>query len=361
MTDAEPRSTEQRKADTLAKLAAPVADVWVATAAAQAGGHASSHLVPLSLAWVDERVVLATEADSVTARNIASERHARLGLGPTRDVVMIDAELEQVYRLDEVPARPGPAIRGPGGLGSPQVGRADAVPGAAAAADPGVAGGQRTPRPDPDARRHLDDLIRSRGHGGGSGTGRSVRMYVRAPASPRRSLFELAGDPDEHVLPAVGGDQLHADRQASGGPVQRQADGRLAGHVELRGVRDEADDPPAFVLGPGGGEPPELRWRCAEGGCQEQVVFGPPVRHLADPYSHPGPALQVRHRAEGLACPPVGGVARLDLVAGDRASEQRLELLERRFGIGCDDRVEVPGELLVEHAGRRGLRHMVTE
>ena len=102
MTDAEPRSTEQRKADTLAKLAAPVADVWVATAAAQAGGHASSHLVPLSLAWVDERVVLATEADSVTFRNIASERHARLGLGRTRDVVMIDAELEQVYRLDEV-------------------------------------------------------------------------------------------------------------------------------------------------------------------------------------------------------------------------------------------------------------------
>jgi hypothetical protein len=103
MTDAEPRSTEQRKADTLAKLAAPVADVWVATAAAQAGGHASSHLVPLSLAWVDERVVMATEADSVTFRNIASERHARLGLGRTRDVVMIDAELEQVYRLDEVP------------------------------------------------------------------------------------------------------------------------------------------------------------------------------------------------------------------------------------------------------------------
>src|SRR5277367_5837083 len=86
MTDAEPRSTEQRKADTLAKLTAPAADVWVATAAAQAGGHASSYMVPLSLAWADERVVLATEADSVTARNLTSERRARLGLGPTRDV-----------------------------------------------------------------------------------------------------------------------------------------------------------------------------------------------------------------------------------------------------------------------------------
>jgi hypothetical protein len=104
MTDRQPRTREQRRADTLAKLSAPAADVWVATAAADAGGHASSHLVPLSLAWLDERVVLATEADSVTARNIISQGRARLGLGPTRDVVMIDAELEQVYSLDEVPA-----------------------------------------------------------------------------------------------------------------------------------------------------------------------------------------------------------------------------------------------------------------
>ena len=69
-----------------------------------AGGHASSYLVPLSLAWIDERVVLATEAGSVTAGNITSQGGVRLGLGPTRDVVMIDAELEHVYSLDEVPA-----------------------------------------------------------------------------------------------------------------------------------------------------------------------------------------------------------------------------------------------------------------
>ena len=104
MTDRLPRTREQRKSDTLAKLSAPANDVWVATAAAEADGHASSHLVPLSLAWIDERVVLATEADSATARNIISQRHARLGLGPTRDVVMIDADLEQAYGLDEVPA-----------------------------------------------------------------------------------------------------------------------------------------------------------------------------------------------------------------------------------------------------------------
>ncbi len=104
MTDRQPRTREQRRADTLARLSAPAADVWVATAGADAGGHASPYLVPLSLAWLDERVVLATEAGSVTARNIISQGRARLGLGPTRDVVMIDAELEQVYGLNEVPA-----------------------------------------------------------------------------------------------------------------------------------------------------------------------------------------------------------------------------------------------------------------
>lgn len=104
MPHAEPRSKEQRKAHTLAKLAAHAADVWVSTAAINAEGQARPHMVPLSLAWVDERIVLAAEADSVTVKNIAREKLARLGLGPTRDVVLIDADLDEVYRLDEVPA-----------------------------------------------------------------------------------------------------------------------------------------------------------------------------------------------------------------------------------------------------------------
>lgn len=103
MSNQQPRAREQRRADTLAKLSEPTVDVWVATAAVDASGQASAYLVPLSLAWIDERVVLAAEADSLTVRNIISQGHARLGLGPTRDVVMLDAELEQVYGLDEVP------------------------------------------------------------------------------------------------------------------------------------------------------------------------------------------------------------------------------------------------------------------
>jgi Pyridoxamine 5'-phosphate oxidase len=88
---AEPRDRELRKADALLMLATPAIDVWVATASA-AG---APYLVPLSLAWVDERVVIAVEATSATARNLASSGKARLGVGPTRDVVLVDAELDK--------------------------------------------------------------------------------------------------------------------------------------------------------------------------------------------------------------------------------------------------------------------------
>ena len=71
-------------------LATPAVDGWVATSA-----NSSPHLVPLSLAWVDDRAVIAVDASSPTARNLAESGIARLAVGPTRDVVMIDAELER--------------------------------------------------------------------------------------------------------------------------------------------------------------------------------------------------------------------------------------------------------------------------
>jgi predicted amidohydrolase len=89
MTGVRDRAT--RKADTLTTLATPAIDVWVATASASG----AAHLVPLSLAWVDGRVVIAVEATSVTARNLTTSREARLAVGSTRDVTMIDAVLEK--------------------------------------------------------------------------------------------------------------------------------------------------------------------------------------------------------------------------------------------------------------------------
>lgn len=85
------RSLETRMVDTLAILATPAIDVWVATASPSG----APHLVPLSLAWVDGLVVIAVERTSVTARNLATTGEARLAVGPTRDVVMIDAHLER--------------------------------------------------------------------------------------------------------------------------------------------------------------------------------------------------------------------------------------------------------------------------
>ena len=57
--------------------------------------------MPLSLAWVDERVVVALERSSVTARNLARSGEARLAVGPTRDVVMMKAVLERTVDVGE--------------------------------------------------------------------------------------------------------------------------------------------------------------------------------------------------------------------------------------------------------------------
>ena len=90
-TPAEPRDLATRKADTLALLDSPAIDVWVATAS----GAGAPYLVPVSLLWRDERVVIAVDGSSATARNLTASGRARLAVGRTRDVVMIDAALER--------------------------------------------------------------------------------------------------------------------------------------------------------------------------------------------------------------------------------------------------------------------------
>jgi hypothetical protein len=62
-----------------------------------------AHLIPLSLAWIDECIVVAAPARQRTARNIAEYGKARLALGPTRDVVIIDAVLERLIGVADVP------------------------------------------------------------------------------------------------------------------------------------------------------------------------------------------------------------------------------------------------------------------
>jgi hypothetical protein len=68
---------------------------------ATASTAGTPYLVPLSLAWVDDRVVIAVEQTSLTARNIVASGEARLAVGRTRDVVMIDATLEKTVEVQD--------------------------------------------------------------------------------------------------------------------------------------------------------------------------------------------------------------------------------------------------------------------
>jgi hypothetical protein len=89
-----PRSREQRKADTMRMLESEE-DAWIATS-----GDGGAHLVPLSIWWDGEIVTIATSGSSLTARNSAASGRARVALGGTRDVVMIDGRVESIPLAD---------------------------------------------------------------------------------------------------------------------------------------------------------------------------------------------------------------------------------------------------------------------
>ncbi|PRZ02749.1 hypothetical protein BCE75_11720 [Isoptericola sp. CG 20/1183] len=104
MTTDAPRTRQQRIADTLAMLRSPACDAWVASASSDDDGAAQPYLVPLSLVWWRERVVLALPASSRTARNVAASLSTRLALGHTRDVVLVDAVVEQTVPVADAQA-----------------------------------------------------------------------------------------------------------------------------------------------------------------------------------------------------------------------------------------------------------------
>ena len=98
---AAPRPRAQRRRDTEHRLTQDV-DVWVASASA--GG--APYLVPLSFDWEDGALLLATPTDSPTGRHLAATRAVRLGLGHTRDVSMIEGEVEAL-EIDALPQERG--------------------------------------------------------------------------------------------------------------------------------------------------------------------------------------------------------------------------------------------------------------
>lgn len=87
----EVRSTAQRVRDGLVKLETEV-DLWVPSVS----DHGDAYLVPLSFGWVDDRIVMATPDRSITARNLVRAGTARVGIGPTRDVMIVEGPIRRV-------------------------------------------------------------------------------------------------------------------------------------------------------------------------------------------------------------------------------------------------------------------------
>lgn len=87
---AEPaRSREQRRRDVLARLETDV-DLWVASA----DEHGGAYLIPLSYYWDGTALTVSTPRTSRTAVNLMRAGWARVALGHTRDVVIVEGPVE---------------------------------------------------------------------------------------------------------------------------------------------------------------------------------------------------------------------------------------------------------------------------
>ncbi len=101
----QPRTGQQRKRDALDRLERD-ADAWVATAGAEGG---APYLVPLSFLWDGSSLLLATPSTSPTGRNLRSTGKVRLGVGTTRDVVLVEGTV-QALEVAEVSGELGDAF-----------------------------------------------------------------------------------------------------------------------------------------------------------------------------------------------------------------------------------------------------------
>jgi hypothetical protein len=101
-----PRTQEQRKQDTLNRLEHDI-DAWVATADGESG---TPYLVPLSFLWNGTTLLVATPSSSPTGRNLRASGKVRLGIGPTRDLVLIEGTVLHVLAANEIPNEVGDAF-----------------------------------------------------------------------------------------------------------------------------------------------------------------------------------------------------------------------------------------------------------
>src|SRR4051812_32080095 len=91
-----PRSTQTRRQDALYRLGHDV-DAWVATTDTDTG---SPRLTPLSFLWHEDALLFATTTASPTGRNLAANGTVQVGVGLTRDVVLVTGTVA-VVEVDE--------------------------------------------------------------------------------------------------------------------------------------------------------------------------------------------------------------------------------------------------------------------
>lgn len=101
----QPRTKEQRRRDTLHRLEQDI-DAWVATTDQ---GTGTPYLVPLSFLWEGSTLLIATPSSSPTGRNLQATRKVRIGIGPTRDVVIIEGPVHPLVPA-ELPDEVGDAF-----------------------------------------------------------------------------------------------------------------------------------------------------------------------------------------------------------------------------------------------------------
>jgi hypothetical protein len=94
-----PRTRAQRREDTLARLRDSF-QLYIATASAE---DCTPRLIPVSFAWNGTALIIATGLTTATGRNLLSSKVARLAVGPTDDVVLIDVRVAEVVAVEQAP------------------------------------------------------------------------------------------------------------------------------------------------------------------------------------------------------------------------------------------------------------------
>ncbi len=96
MQTAPPRSAIERRRDTV-ELLESAYHLWLSTSGPEGGPH----LIPVAFVWSGSWITMATFVESRTVANLRDNPRARLAVGSTADVVILDGDVRFVA-VDEM-------------------------------------------------------------------------------------------------------------------------------------------------------------------------------------------------------------------------------------------------------------------